>query len=72
MSIKYDKLLRIFEQRHITSTQIREMNLMGQQTWRNIKDGKGINTVTISKICELLKMQPGDLIEWVDDGKHNE
>lgn len=72
MSIKYDKLLAIFRQRHITSTQIRQNNIMGQQTWRNIKDGKGINTVTLSKICELLKMQPGDLIEWVDDGKHNE
>ena len=35
-----------------------------------LKSGKvrGVRFDTLEKICEALRCQPGDLLQWVDDG----
>ena len=38
---------------------------MPAQTAQNIKAGKSITLETLNKICIMLKMQPGDVIEVV-------
>ncbi len=67
MSISFEKLLAKFEERGIKSTQIKEKKIMGQATWKKIKEGGNINTSTINDICKLLHCQPGDLMEYIED-----
>jgi putative transcriptional regulator len=31
---------------------------------------KGIRFATLSRICKVLKCQPGDILEYVDDSDH--
>ena len=39
--------------------------LLPAQTAQNIKAGKSITLETLNKICVMLKMQPGDVIEVI-------
>ncbi len=42
-----------------------------EQNLSLLKSGKvkGIRFGTLARICEYLQCQPGDIIEWVDDGE---
>lgn len=46
-------------------TRIQKERLLPAQTAQNIKAGKSITLDTLNKICIMLKMQPGDIIEVV-------
>ena len=67
MPIIYDKLLKLMDDRGITSYTIKKDNVIGQATFKKIKDGGDIDTRTIAKLCEYLNCQPGDIIEYVED-----
>lgn len=65
MPIVYDKLLKLMQAKGITSYTIKKDKVIGQATYKKIKDGGDIDTRTISKLCELLDCQPGDILEYV-------
>lgn len=44
-------------------TRIQKERLLPAQTVQNIKAGKSITLDTLNKICIMLKMQPGEIIE---------
>ncbi|MGN0509080.1 MAG: helix-turn-helix domain-containing protein [Ruminococcus sp.] len=67
MSISYGKLLEIFSQRGITSYTIKKENIIGQASYKKIKEGGDIDTRTIAKLCKYLQCQPGDILEYVPD-----
>lgn len=67
MPIKYDKLLELMKQKGITSYTIRQNKIIGQATYKKIKEGGDIDTRTIAKLCELLGCQPGDILEYVSE-----
>lgn len=67
MPIIYDKLLNIFKDKGITSYTIKKENIIGQASYKKIKDGGDIDTRTISKLCKYLECQPGDILEYVPD-----
>lgn len=67
MSISYGKLLEIFSQRGITSYTIKKENIIGQASYKKIKEGGDIDTRTIAKLCKYLQCQPGDIFEYVPD-----
>ena len=71
MPIKYDKLVAELEQRGITSYTLKAKynNIIGQATYKKIKEGGDIDTRTIAKLCELLNCQPGDILEYVPSEK---
>ena len=70
MPIKYDKLLALLDKKGITSYTVKKDNLIGQATFKKIKDGGDIDTRTISKLCAILDCQPGDIMEYVpEDGE---
>lgn len=46
-------------------TKIQRENLLPRQTMQNIRAGKSITLETLNKICIMLKMQPGDIIEVI-------
>lgn len=67
MSISYGKLLEIFSQRGITSYTIKKENIIGQASYKKIKEGGDIDTRTIAKLCKYLQCQPGDILEYIPD-----
>ena len=67
MPIVYDKLLKKMDEQGITSYTIKKDNVIGQATFKKIKDGGDIDTRTIAKLCKLLNCQPGDILEYVED-----
>lgn len=67
MPISYSKLLKIFDERGINSYTIKKEGIIGQASWKKIHEGGHIDTRTIEKLCEYLKCQPGDIIEYVED-----
>lgn len=69
MPISYNKLLVMFEKKSITSYTITKKDkILGQATWKNIHDGKHIDTRTIETLCKYLNCQPGDILEYIPDG----
>lgn len=68
MSFKYDKLFELLKLRGITTYKIRKENLISQAALTKMKNGDGnIDTRTLERICKLLKCQPGDIVEYVED-----
>ena len=67
MPIKYDKLLKLLDERGLTSYKIKQEKIIGQATLQKIKSGGDIDTRTISKLCKILECQPGDIMEYVDE-----
>ncbi len=59
------------KERGYNQTKLQRDNLLPRQTMQNIKAGKSITLDTLNKICIMLKMQPGDIIEVIptDDEK---
>lgn len=70
MPIKYDKLLNLLRQRGITSYTLKRDNIIGQATYKKIKEGGDIDTRTIAKLCALLDCQPGDILEYEKEGEN--
>ena len=67
MPIRYEKLLGLLKEKGYTSYTMKKDNIIGQATFKKIKDGGDIDTRTISKLCALLECQPGDIMEYVPD-----
>lgn len=68
MSISYAKLLKIFEDRNISSYTITKKDkIIGQATWKKINEGGHIDTRTIEAICKYLNCQPSDIMEVIPD-----
>lgn len=67
MAISYKKLLKIFDDKKITSYTMKKDNVIGQATWKKIHESGHIDTRTIDMLCKYLHCQPGDLLEYVPD-----
>lgn len=68
MPISYAKLFKLLDSNKITTYYLRQNKIIGQQTYYNLKNGKGnLGTETLEKLCKLLSCQPGDLMEYVPD-----
>ncbi len=66
MAISYQKLFRLLEEKGWTTYKIRKEKLIGQGTLTALKNGTGgLNSKTISRLCEVLDCQPGDLMEYI-------
>ena len=68
MAIKYkiDVLAKLKEKGYST-TRIRNEKLIGQSYLQQLRNGEIVSHACISKLCELLNCQPGDLLEYVPD-----
>lgn len=67
MPISYNKLLKIFEKKGITSYTIKKEKVVGQSAWKKIHENGHIDTRTIESLCKYLNCQPGDILEYVPD-----
>lgn len=65
MPISYAKMLKLFDDKGITSYVIKRDQVIGQASFQKIREGGHIDTRTIEKLCEYLNCQPGDLMEYI-------
>ena len=47
------------------TSNIRRDKLMGEAMLQKLRSGQMVSWATMETICELLKCQPGDLVEYV-------
>ena len=63
---KIDVLAEL-KSRGYNPARLRKEKLLGENSIQSIRDDKVIGINSLDKLCKLLNMQPGDIIEWVDD-----
>lgn len=71
MPIRYKiNIMDALKEKGYTSYRIRKEKLFGQKTVQDFRDGTVVlSQDLLSKLCEILECQPGDLIEYVPDDK---
>lgn len=50
-----------------SSTRIRSEKIMGQATLTQLRRGELVSWANMTRICELLNCQPGDILEFLPD-----
>lgn len=69
MPISYNRLLQLLETRGISIYKLKTDKVIGTATIDKIRKNQGhIDTRTIENLCKYLDCQPGDIIEYVEDG----
>ena len=64
--IIYTKLGKILENRGMTWKDLQKADI-GLNAPYKFSGNKDINTKLIDKVCAFLKVQPGDIMEWVEN-----
>ena len=72
MAIKYYKLFDIMQRREITKTQLAEMVDISSATMAKLSANKPVSMMVINRLCVRLKLQPGDILEYVPDERKEE
>ena len=68
LPIVYNKLFQILKDRGKTMYDLRKDKVIGTATLEKMRKAEGhIDTRSIEKLCEYLKCQPGDIMEFVED-----
>ena len=67
ISYKVDILAALKEAGYSTA-KIRKDKLMGEATVQQLRHGKLVSWATIETICRLLNCQPGDILEYKEEG----
>ena len=69
MGMKYYKLFDLLNRRNITKTKMRIDLGMSTKTLAKISAHEPLSMEIIEKICAYLDVQPGDIMEYVNDNK---
>ena len=60
-------IMKALKDKGYSSTRIRNEKIIGQSYLQQIRHGELVSWQTITKICELLECQPGDILEYVEE-----
>lgn len=71
MSISYNKLFELLEQKKIKKYHLRQQGIHAAVMDKLVK-GKNVDMSTIDRLCKILDCQPGDLLEYIPDENDNE
>lgn len=70
MPITYEKLFSLLKEKGYSSYRLRKEKLISQSTLQKLRTGDGIiDSRTITRLCAMLNCQPGDIMEYVEDGE---
>ena len=67
LRIKID-ILSLLKEAGYSSYRLRKENILAQSTIQKFRDHKMISAETLDWLCDVLQLQPGDIIEYVKDG----
>lgn len=69
MPVKYKfDVLEALKSTGITTYKIRREKLLSESTIQAFRRGEMVGMDNIGRVCRLLHCQPGDLLEYVEDG----
>lgn len=69
--IVYYKLEGLLKERGISKSKLTEDTGLSTNIVSKISKNEGFKTETINRLCEYLKVQPGEIMEWIPDEKWN-
>lgn len=73
MPIQYKmKILPAMKAGGYNSNRLRKEKLLSQATIQKLRQGELVSWLNISRICSILKCQPGDILEYVEDREEGE
>ena len=67
MSIRYYKLFDLLQRRDMKKTDLLTAAKISSPTIAKLTKGETVTTEVINKICQALKAQPGDIMEYIED-----
>lgn len=67
MSIRYFKLFDLLARRGLQKTSLLTMGPISSPTLAKLSKGEPVSTEIIERICTALGVQPGDIMEVVQD-----
>ena len=68
MPIKYKiDIIEALKEQGFTSYRIRKEKIIGERQMQQIRDGEIVSIACLTKLCELLNCQPGDILEYVPE-----
>lgn len=69
MPIIYDKLFALLAERGLNAYTLQKENIVGGATIVKLQKNQGnIDTRSIVRLCKYLQCQPGDIMEYIEDG----
>lgn len=69
--IVYYKLDNLLESRGITKRKLCADTGLSTNIVSKISKNEGFKTETINRLCEYLKVQPSEIMEWIPDTEYN-
>lgn len=66
--LKYKmNVLDLLKESGYNTTRLRKEKLLNESAIQYLREGKPIGAIALNKICEMLNVQPGDILEFVPD-----
>ena len=65
--IRFDKLWKTMEQKHVTTYQLREHCGIDSKTIRRLKANDNMETKTLNKLCAFLQCDLEDIAQYSED-----
>lgn len=62
-------VLETLKESGYNSTKILRENLLNQSAMQKLRRGEMVGIKTIEKLCQLLDMQPGNIIKYIEEDK---
>ena len=64
--ITYRPLWKIMKKKNITTYQLIQQGI-DKRTIQNLRDNKNITMLTAEKLCQILKCEISEIVEFIDD-----
>ena len=68
--IVYKKLGKILEEKNLLWRALSTEGGLSPNMPTKLAHDRLVNSDTINKVCEYLKVQPGDIMEWIPDAEY--
>ncbi len=68
MAVSYDRLWKLLIDRKISKADLRKSSGIAPNTMTKIRRDEEVTLTVLGKICRVLEVDYGDIIEYVDKG----
>lgn len=70
--IVFDKLGNYLKANNMKYIDLQRQIKLSPSVVASFQKNRNVTTETINKICEFLKVQPNEIMEWIPDAEYNE
>jgi putative transcriptional regulator len=60
-------VLHALKEKGYNSTKLRKEKLLGENAIQSLRKDEMVGIIALEKLCSILEMQPGDIIEYVSE-----